>query len=218
MARMVLLLVSTLVSVLATGPSAARDSLQQPAGPGDLDTRVSRFLQQHRYSWRDMNVPEADGRALHEIVLKNGYKSALEIGTSTGHSGVWIGWALAKTGGTLTTIEIDEGRHREAVKNFQDVGLASIIDARRADAHDLVPRLSGPFDFVFIDADKDWYTNYAKAVISKLSVGGCLTAHNVSPRRGGWSVTGNFYDYITSLPFLETTVTRGGLSVSYKRR
>jgi caffeoyl-CoA O-methyltransferase len=169
-----------------------------------------------------MNVPESDGRALHEIVLKNGYKSALEIGTSTGHSGIWIAWALAKTGGRLVTIDIDEGRHREAVKNFQDVGLAPLIDARLADAHDLVPKLSGPFDFVFIDADKDWYTNYAKAVIPKLRVGGCLTAHNVTPSRGRRSMgmTGDFYDYILSVPFLETTMVTGGggLSVSYKRR
>ena len=52
-----------------------------------------------------------------------------------------------------------------------------------ADAHDLVPKLEGPFDFVFIDADKEWYTNYAKAVLPKLTVGGLLTAHNVSPVR-----------------------------------
>jgi caffeoyl-CoA O-methyltransferase len=219
-----LLLVSLGISVFAISPSpmTARDTAQAPGVQSDLDSRVSRFLDQHRSSWHDLNVPESDARALHEIVLKNGYKSALEIGTSTGHSGIWIAWALAKTGGRLTTIDIDEGRHREAVKNFQEVGLAPFIDARLADAHDLVPKLPGPFDFVFIDADKDWYTNYAKAVIPKLRVGGCLTAHNVTPSRGRWSrgMTGDFYDYITGLPFLETTMVNGGggLSVSCKRR
>jgi predicted O-methyltransferase YrrM len=82
-----------------------------------------------------------------------------------------------------------------------------------------VPRLDGPFDFVFIDADKDWYTNYAKAVVPRVPVGGCLTAHNVSPgyeRRRG--MTGDFYEYISSLPSLETTVTPGGLSISYRRK
>jgi caffeoyl-CoA O-methyltransferase len=218
MARTLVLLVSTLAALVSIDLSGARNPLQLPAGAGDLDARVTRYLQQHRRDWRDMNVPEADGRTLHEIVLKNGYKSALEIGTSTGHSGIWIGWALAKTGGRLTTIDIDEGRHREAVRNFNEVGLTPVIDARLADAHVLVPQLPGPFDFVFIDADKEWYTNYAKAVVPKLTVGGCLTAHNVSPSRWGRSVTGDFYDYITGLPFLETSVSRGGLSVSYKRR
>jgi caffeoyl-CoA O-methyltransferase len=211
---------AVLVSLLVVALLTPGDMPRQVAAQADLDTRVSRFLAEHRGRWRDLNVPEADGRALHDIVLRNGYKSALEIGTSTGHSGVWIGWALAKTGGRLTTIEIDQGRYDEAEENFREAGLAPFIDARRADAHDLVPKLQGPFDFVFIDADKDWYTNYAKAVLPRVRVGGCLTAHNVTSRRRafGWSMTGDFYEYITSLPSLETTVTGGGLSISYKRR
>ena len=208
--------VLALLSILATTSLVVPGLVQAPTVPADLDTRVRRFLDQQH--WHDLNVPEADGRALHEIVLKNGYRQALEIGTSTGHSGIWIAWALAKTGGRLVTIEIDPGRHQQAVKNFKAAGLDAVIDARLGDAHDLVPRLAGPFDFVFIDADKDWYTNYAKAVLPNLRVGGCLTAHNVYPGRGRWSMTGDFYDYLTALPFLETSVTRGGLSVSYKRR
>ena len=202
---------------LVLGLPAVREAGQTSSKPDDLDAKVTRFLAEHRFGWRDMNVPESDGRLLYDLVLKNGYRRALEIGTSTGHSGIWIAWALSKTGGKLITIDIDEGRYREALKNFQEAGLSGYIDARRADAHDLVPRLEGPFDFVFIDADKDWYTNYAKAVIPKLRVGGCLTAHNVSAR--GWrSMAGGFYEYITSQPFLETSVTPGGVSISYKRR
>ncbi len=183
----------------------------------DIDTQVSRFLEQQRGRWHDLNVPESDARRLNDLVARNRYTRALEIGTSTGHSGVWIAWALAKTGGKLTTIEIDEGRHRQAVANFKAAGLAEFVDARLADAHELVPRLEGPFDFVFIDADKDWYTNYAKAVIPKLKTGGCLAAHNVYAG-GGWrSMSGGYYDYVKSLPFLETTVSSGGLAVSYKR-
>jgi len=176
-----------------------------------IDARVKNFLGEHRYGWRDMNVPEADGRALYDLVLKNGYKRALEIGTSTGHSGIWIAWALSKTGGRLITIEIDDWRYREAKGNFEAAGLAPFIDARLADAHDLVPRLDGPFDFVFVDADKEWYTNYAKAVIPKLAIGGSLTAHNVSPR-WGWGrrqMSGGYYGYVTSLPFMETTFSAG---------
>ena len=167
-----------------------------------------------------MNVPEPDGQLLHDLVLKGKYTRALEIGTSTGRSGVWIAWALSKTGGRLTTIDIDRGRHEQAVRNFQEAGVAAFIDARLADAHDLVPALAGPFDFVFIDADKEWYTNYAKAVIPKLAVGGCLAAHNVY-LRGGWrggGMTGDYYEHVSGLPFMETTVTPGGVAISYKRR
>jgi len=207
-----------LVTALILGTALLGASAQSPRADANLDARVTRFLETHRATWYDMNVPEADGRALHDIVLKNGYRQALEIGTSTGHSGIWIAWALAKTGGKLITIDIDEGRYREAVRNFKDAGLDTFIDARLADAHDLVPQLPGPFDFAFVDADKDWYTNYAKAVIPKLRVGGCLTAHNVSASRGRRSMGGDYYNYVVSLPFLETNVINGGLAISYKRR
>jgi len=72
----------------------------------ELDARVEKFLESHRNQWHDMNIPESDGKLLYDIIIKNGYKSAVEIGTSTGRSGIWIAWALSKTGGKLTTIEI----------------------------------------------------------------------------------------------------------------
>ena len=62
--------------------------------------------------------------------------------------------------GKLITIEINEGRHKEALANFKEAGLSEYIDARLADAHELVEKLKGPLDFVFSDADKDWYQNY----------------------------------------------------------
>src|SRR5215207_1224403 len=95
----------------------------QARGP-DLDATVRAFLEAHRGSWRDLNVPESDGKLLHDLIVKHRFTRALEIGTSTGHSGVWIAWALAKTGGKRTTVEIDPERHRIAVANFNEAGLA----------------------------------------------------------------------------------------------
>ena len=193
---------------------------QQSEKIKNLDERVQKFLDSRRGTWRDMNVPTSDGKILYDIIIKNKYKKALEIGTSTGHSAIWIAWALSKTGGKLITIEIDEDRYNEAVANFKEAGLSEYIDARLADAHKLVKELKGPFDFVFCDADKYWYKNYFIAVYPKLEVGGCYTAHNVSGRidwrRGG---TGEFYDYIKDLPNLETTVDNSGagISISYKK-
>jgi predicted O-methyltransferase YrrM len=79
-------------------------------------------------------------------------------------------------------VEIDERRHRQALANFEAAGLSAFIDARLGNAHEIVPALEGPFDFVFSDADKDWYPNYFKAVFPKLEVGGCYTTHNISER------------------------------------
>ncbi|UCE42604.1 MAG: class I SAM-dependent methyltransferase [Candidatus Aminicenantes bacterium] len=187
----------------------------------DLDARVKKFLDAHSWGWGDANVPAVDGQTLHDIVLKNKFTRALEIGTSTGHSGIWIAWALSKTGGKLITIEINERRHREALENFEEAGLSEYIDARLGDAHEIVPALEGPFDFVFSDADKGWYKNYLDAVLPKLEVGGCFTTHNVSMgrRRRGRGGSGGYLEYLLSLPSLETTVdNRGsGLSISYKK-
>jgi caffeoyl-CoA O-methyltransferase len=191
-----------------------------PAKPEDLDQRVKAFLDSRRGQWHDLNVPASDGRILYDLVLKNQFTRALEIGTSTGHSGIWIAWALSKTGGKLVTVEIDENRHREALANFREAGLSDYIDARLADAHELVPALQGPFDFVFCDADKDWYKNYFVAVLPKLVVGGCFAAHNVSPGRRGWG-TGEFVTYVEGLKDVETTFAPGssaGISISYKRK
>jgi predicted O-methyltransferase YrrM len=160
-----------------------------------------------------------DGRTLYDIVLKNRYTRALEIGTSTGHSGIWIAWALSKTGGKLITIDIDERRHRQAVANFEAAGVAPFIDARLGDAHRIVPALAGPFDFVFSDADKDWYKNYLVALLPKLEAGGCYVTHNVSEGRRFGGEGREYLSYLRSLPDLATTLDgRGaGMSISYKR-
>ncbi len=216
-----------LVSLLGFAAVAAvAASVPQTADkPSALDVQVKAFLEKMKNQWADLNVPAADGQLLYDIVLKNNYKKALEIGTSTGHSGTWIAWALSKTGGKLITIEIDEGRHRQALAHFKEAGLADTIDARLGDAHKLVEELPGPFDFVFSDADKEWYVNYAKAVIPKLLPGGCLAAHNISPGRGGMGRgfgggNAGYYDYMKSLPDFDTSMAadRSSLAVSYKKK
>jgi predicted O-methyltransferase YrrM len=182
-----------------------------------LDARVQRYLDEHR--WRDMNIPAVDGRTLHDIIVTHRYTRALEIGTSTGHSGIWIAWALSKTGGRLITIDIDERRHREARGNFEAAGVSRFIDARLGDAHVLVPALPGPFDFVFSDADKDWNRNYLLAVLPKLTVGGCYTTHNVGSRWFGW-LPDDYRDFLLAQPSLRTTIDSrgGGLAISYKTK
>lgn len=199
-------------ALLSTGITGQDRSAQ-------LDGTVQAFLERHRGTWRDLNVPESDGRVLHDLIVKHKFTRALEIGTSTGHSGVWIAWALAKTGGKLTTIEIDPERHRTAVANFKEAGLSDYIDARLGDAHQIVPALPGPFDFVFSDADKEWYKNYLVAVWPKLQAGGCFTAHNVAGRGAGPGIR-EFLDHLKTLPDAVTTMdnsSRAGISISCKR-
>jgi predicted O-methyltransferase YrrM len=202
-----ILFVGTLTVVFAQSHQTSRE----------LDAKVEKFLNENRGHWQDWNVPYEDGKVLFNLIIKKNYTRALEIGTSTGHSAIWIAWALSKTGGKLITIEIDESRYRTALRNFKKAGVEDLVDARLADAHQLVKELKGPFDFVFSDADKEWYAQYFKEVEPKLVVGGCFTAHNVTDAFGGIK---EFLDYIRSLPNYQTTIDRSissGISISYKK-
>ena len=207
--------VMALLLARAVQPAEAEVAAAQATAQAALDQRVEKFLASHRGAWRDMNVPEVDGRTLRDLIVRKGFRHALEIGTSTGHSAIWIAWGLSRTGGRLITIDIDPERHREAVANFQAAGLSAYIDARLADAHVLVPQLEGPFDFVFSDADKDWYTKYFVAVWPKVSPGGCFTAHNVGMR---WDDgIGEFLDHLQTVQDGRTTIdrqSRAGLSIT----
>jgi predicted O-methyltransferase YrrM len=190
---------------------------QYPEAKSDLDKRVLAFLKGQSGEWQDMNVPVSDGRILYDLVLAGKYKKALEIGTSTGHSAIWIAWALSKTGGRLVTIEIDKQRYLQALRNFRKAGLFSYIDARLGNAHEFVPALEAGWDFVFCDADKWWYKNYFISLEHKMVSGGCFVAHNTSMQSNDIR---DFKEYIQSNPRFVTTYkteSRSGISVSIKK-
>lgn len=190
---------------------------QYPDVENNLDKKVKNFLEKNADEWRDMNVPLSDGKILYDIIIENGYTSAVEIGTSTGHSAIWIAWALSKTGGKLTTIEINKTRYLQAKANFKKAGVSKYIDVKLADAHNFVPKLKGKYDFVFCDADKYWYKNYFVAMDKKLKVGSCFTANNTATRING---IGEFMRYVESLDNYETTIditSDAGISKSFKK-
>jgi predicted O-methyltransferase YrrM len=203
---------------LSFAAEARAQALRAPATrtTAELDRKVQAFLDAERDKWDYLNVPYQDGRILHDLVLKGGYKAILEIGTSTGHSTVWLAWAAAKTGGRVVTIEVDRGRHERALANLRRAGVAEYVDARLADAHDLVKRLPGPWDFVFQDADKEWYLQYFRDLEGKMAPGGCYTAHNVA-RPYAREVT-EFLDYAKKRPGVSFGYAEGasgeGISIS----
>jgi predicted O-methyltransferase YrrM len=192
-------------------------AVRQSRAATALDARVEKFLNDKRADWHDWNVPYQDGKVLHDLIVRNQYTRALEIGTSSGHSAIWIAWALSKTGGKLITIEIDAKLHQKALQNFREAGVEDFVEARRADAHQAVKVLEGPFDFIFMDADKDWYVQYFKDLDPKLVKGGCFTAHNAS---NAYSGIREFLDYVRSRPDYRTSIDRSsssGISISYKK-
>jgi len=209
------------VSFFLLGPCLVSLAFGQAStSPGSPDERVRLFLDSQKDQWREENITESDGRLLYDLILRKGYTRALEIGTSTGHSGIWQAWALSKTGGALITVEIEEFRHLAAVRNFKAAGLDRLIDARLGDARKLVPDLEGPFDFIFIDADKNWALDYFKALLPKLAPGGCFAVHNVSSL-GYMKGIRDFLEAVRGLDFMETTIeaaASGGISLSFKTK
>ena len=206
--HIIILLTSALLFPILTSAQAKNEA---------LNAKVERFLNDHKRDWRDMNVPYEDGKILHDLIVKNGYTSGLEIGTSTGHSTIWLAWAMSKTGGKVITLELNERRYKEALKNIAEAGLSEYVDARLGNAHDLVKEIPGPFDFIFSDADKDWYKQYFIDLESKLKAGGCFTTHNVADGQAN----PEFMNYVKNHPQFTTTIdrtSRAGIMISYKKK
>jgi predicted O-methyltransferase YrrM len=161
-------------------------------------------------------VSEEDGRFLRVMVASSRATRALEIGTASGYSAIWIGLGLRETNGLLTTIEFDTERARAAAVNIRRAGLSDIVKVVPGDAFREIPRLAGEFDFVFLDAWKPDYKRFFDLVFPRLRPGGLFLAHNVVNKRGEMR---DFLDAIQGHPSLLTTIIRPsgeGISVSYK--
>ena len=117
------------VLILLFGPVAFSQTAKDQVS---LDQKVKHFLDNNRSQWRDLNGPYEDGQVLFDLIIKNDYKSALEIGTSTGHSTIWLAWALSKTGGKLTTIDIDQRRLEVAKENLKKSRSAGVYRCCRS--------------------------------------------------------------------------------------
>ncbi|MDP6635769.1 MAG: O-methyltransferase [Phycisphaerae bacterium] len=165
-----------------------------------------------------MNVPADDGRLLRVLAESLGAKNVVEIGTSNGYSGVWFALALRKTGGKLTTYEIDKGRAALARKNFKRAGVEKYITLIEGDAHKEVTKLTEKIDILFMDADKAGYVDYLKKLLPLVRPGGLIIAHNTTSH--GKSMQ-PYLKAVTTDKNLETlflNVKPAGVGVTLKKR
>jgi len=129
------------------------------------------------------NVSVQTANFLSILIKATNRKSALEIGTSNGYSGIWLAKALKTTGGKLTTIEFWDKRLSVAVENFTKCGVNDIITPKLGSACDILPELDDKFDFVFIDANKGEYVKYYDLILPKLLPNAIIAADNVHSHR-----------------------------------
>lgn len=183
-----------------------------PLGANDFEKNAFNVLAKIQENQRYRNVPQHDGRLLRILAESMGAKNVIELGTSTGYSGIWFGLALKKTGGKLTTYEIDAERAATARANFKKAGMVDLITLVEGDAHEEIKKLKGTIDIVFLDADKEGYIDYLDKLLPDVRSGGLIIAHNINPRMAD----PKYMEAITTDPNLETVV-RGGVGITMKK-
>ena len=130
-------------------------------------------------SQRTRNLERETGRWLRLLVLATSARAILEVGSSNGVSTLWLASAAAETGGHVTGTELLPERAAEANANLAEAGLGHVATVRAGDAAATVAGLPGPFDLVFIDAEKDDYVAHFERVVGKVRPGGLVLADNV---------------------------------------
>lgn len=190
-------------------------------GADPQDESLQKLMESMEGKGRQMlSVPRKDGQFLNLLVKASRAKSVLEVGTSQGYSAIWISQALQETGGKLTTIDIDPEKVKLGKANVTKAGLAGRVTFLEGDAHQILPTLEGPFDFVFLDADKEGQPDYfGKLYPKKLAPGGIIAVHNAIRMA---SAMKEYFDIVTKHPDFDSVVLsltmEDGFSVSYRHR
>ena len=167
-----------------------------------------------------LSVPRKDGQFLNLLVKAARAKNVLEVGTSHGYSAIWISLGLEETDGKLTTIEILPERVKLAKDHLAQAGLSHRVTFKEGDAHQIVPALDGPFDFVFLDADKEGQMDYFNKLFpKKLPPGGILAVHNAIRLREPMK---EFLEMMAKHPDFDSVILSltmdDGFSVNYRHR
>lgn len=124
------------------------------------------------------NIPPETGEFFYMLVKISKAKNILEVGTSNGYSTIWLAEAARQNNGKVTTIEIVDHKIKMAAENFKRAKLGKIITQIQGDALKEIPKLTGKFDFLFLDAMKEDYIKYFKLAYTKLAKNSIIVADN----------------------------------------
>ena len=208
-----------LAVVLGTALFAVPLRAQQAVPTSVLAPDVLKLMQQIKGADADLlAVSEEDGRFLRVMVASSGSTRALEIGGANGYSAIWIGLGLRQTGGRLTSIEYDPARAKVAAENIRKAGLSDIVTVVSGDAFKEIPKLTGEFDFVFLDAWKRDYKKFLDMVFPRLRPRGLFLAHNVVNKQSEMT---DFLTAIRTDPRMFSSIVTPsgeGISITMKAR
>jgi predicted O-methyltransferase YrrM len=214
---------STIAGLAALGAGGAHawgaDAASSPAQKrGEALEKLLAEMEARRGEF--LSVPRKDGQLLNLLVKATRAQSVLEVGTSHGYSTIWISLALEETGGKLTTVELLAERVTLAKEHLAAAGLSHRVVFKQGDAHEIVPALDGPFDFIFCDADKEGQADYFnKLHPKKLMPGGLIAVHNAIRSRGAMK---DYFDLLTKAAEYDTVTVSAtmddGFALSYRRK
>jgi predicted O-methyltransferase YrrM len=171
------------------------------------------------------------GSLLRVLATAIGAVRILEVGTAIGYSGIWLAGALPAHG-MLLTLEVDGERARTARENFTRSGLAERASVIVGDAERMLAKVSGPFDLIFQDGDKQQYTTLLDRLVDRLRPGGLLITDNVlwdgdvvpgfnrsARNRADTEAISQYNERINNHPQLMTVIVplRDGVAISVKR-
>ena len=194
------------------------DLNKPPLSKDDGEKRILEALENARQGQRYANVSDADGRLMRQLTEALDAKRVVELGTSTGESGLWFSLALRKTGGHLYTHDIDPGRIAVArAKLPESAGVSDLVIITEGDAHETALRNNDPIDVLFIDAEKPGYPAYLKELLPLVRPGGLILAHNMHRPAPDPA----YIEAITTNPDLDTSfvlMDGAGLGITLKKR
>ena len=162
-----------------------------------------------------LNLEPASAQLLSILVRASGMTRAIEVGTSNAYSTIWLAWSLAPAGGAIVSVDRNPDKHTMARENLRRAGFLDSVDLRTGDAAEIAGQLAGPFDLVFLDADRRKFPEVMQILLPKLAPKALVIADNVLSHP---EEIAEYLKLISSLvDFQHTIVPVGkGLSIAYR--
>lgn len=164
-----------------------------------------------------ISIGRHTGQILNILIKGAKARNILEIGTSYGHSTVWLAEAARATGGTVITIDEKANKQEYARGMIDRAGLAAQVDFRLGDAREVIASLPGPFDFVLVDLWKDLYVPCFNLFYPKLSRGALVAADNMLRPESAREHAFVYRKYVRSKPHIDSILLEVGSGVELSR-
>ncbi len=155
-------------------------------------------------------IPPDTGRFLWMLTRAMGAGKVLEVGASSGYSGIWLASALKYSGGHLTTMDFDFEKVKLARDSYDRAGIIENVEIIEGDALELVPTLGDKYDLIFLDCGKEFYYDLIDPLLYRLNRGGLLVADNVISHR---EELGSYLDAVKNHSYLASLTVPIGSGV-----